>query len=261
MTVELDHTTADAPDAFHLLRNVSSVTDNTQVKASLHKWGLDVQHHSFRFSGTCSDMADFTNRLMCSRAACEVFQVRDARGNLQQVSPGTEAKGHRVRCTLTRLDVFDKMAQNCSAKIFHDGGWRIIKLPNHPDVLGFTVHDQLRELILCEDSVNRNVITDSERSEFLWQVFEHVVLGGNVNQFEDDAMAYRSVAKLFYKCLIRVRRESTSHLAVKSTVFKVTSQMFGEIPLFPTESKNNFCYVVADNVSKTCHLIYHAMRP
>lgn len=219
------------------------------------------------------------------------WQVRDARGNLQQVSPGTEAKGHRVRCTLTRLDVFDKMAQNCSAKIFHDGGWRIIKLPNHPDVLGFTVHDQLRELILCEDSVNQNVITDSERSEFLWQVFEHVVLGGNVNQFEDDAMAYRSVAKLFYKCLIRcarvtihhagiyrtlqthliaqnewscmcrVRRESTSHLAVKSTVFKVTSQMFGEIPLFPTESKNNFCYVVADNVSKTCHLMYHAMRP
>lgn len=104
---------------------------------------------------------------------------------------------------MTRLDVFDKLVHNCPIKVFHGSGWRPIKLPDHPDVLGFAVNDRLREFILSEACASRNAITASERSEFLWKIFEHLVLGGNVNQFEDDAKIYRTISKLVYKGLIR----------------------------------------------------------
>ena len=116
---------------------------------------------------------------------------------------GTDVKGHRIRCTFTRLDVFDKLSHNCQQNIFQGGGWKIMKLWDHPDVKGFTVHDQLREFILREDSVNQHAIASSDRAEFLWQLFENAVLGGHFNQFEDDAAAYRNVVKLMYKSLIR----------------------------------------------------------
>ena len=130
------------------------------------------------------------------------MQVKDVPGEWNR-DTSTDLKGHSVRCTFTTLDVFDKLLNECDQRVFHAGGWKIMKAANRPDVDGFTVHDQLRELILCKDSVNRHAITSSDRAEFLWQLFENVVLGGDLNQYEDDAASYRTTVKLIYKTLIR----------------------------------------------------------
>jgi hypothetical protein len=46
------------------------------------------------------------------------------------------------------------------------------------------VDDNLRELILCEDSENAELYSAEERSQLLWRCFEHVVLGGPCCQNE-----------------------------------------------------------------------------
>lgn len=64
-----------------------------------------------------------------------------------------------------------------------------------------------------------------------------------------------------YAGFCRVRKESRSSdtLLVKSYVASVDDATFGSTSLFPTESINNFCYIVLDPVSKIGHLCYHAV--
>jgi hypothetical protein len=46
------------------------------------------------------------------------------------------------------------------------------------------ISDMLREMLLSEDSENATLFSEAERSELLWRLFEHVVLGGACCQFE-----------------------------------------------------------------------------
>eukprot|EP00892_Ulva_mutabilis_P008356 jgi/Ulvmu1/5893/UM026_0014.1 len=204
-------------------------------------------------------MLRFANRLFRSQAVAEALQGIVVAGKLKADS-GLVLEGHRIRCTMTRMDAFDKLLQNRQESIFQAGGRNLVKISHRSDVTGFSVHDRLREMILCEDSPNRDAVTSSHRAEFLWQLFEHLVLGGRFNQYEDNAAIYKTITKLIYKQLISVKRNSAKSLTIRSVVFKVKSADFHGTPLFPTESINNFCYIIADDVTKVCHMIYHAMR-
>ncbi len=42
----------------------------------------------------------------------------------------------------------------------------------------------LREMLLCEESDNAELYSEEERSELLFRIFEHLVLGGACCQFE-----------------------------------------------------------------------------
>ena len=44
------------------------------------------------------------------------------------------------------------------------------------------VSDELRKMLLLEESDNYAVYSEKERSEFLFQIFKHVCLGGSVCQ-------------------------------------------------------------------------------
>lgn len=68
---------------------------------------------------------------------------------------------------------------------------------------GFVVYDNLREMILCQDSNNRKLLSDMDQQEFLYKLFCHVVLGGKLNQYEDDVDEYRQATKALYRALIR----------------------------------------------------------
>jgi hypothetical protein len=46
------------------------------------------------------------------------------------------------------------------------------------------IHDNLRELLLCEESDNAGLYSEDERSELLWRLFEHIALGGPCCQYE-----------------------------------------------------------------------------
>lgn len=122
---------------------------------------------------------------------------------MKPVLSGTDVIGCHLCCTLTRLDIFDKLMHDCVPRVVRESGWKLAKLADHPDVDGFSVHDRLRQLILCDDSANSIAISAAERSEFLWHIFENLILGGNVNQFKNDIIAYRDVSRLLYKEVVR----------------------------------------------------------
>ena len=64
------------------------------------------------------------------------------------------------------------------------------------------VHSML-QLLLDEDSDHFCLFNESERSEFLFLLFRHFCLGGQVCQYEDKVDPYLNVTKQVYKELIR----------------------------------------------------------
>ena len=58
-------------------------------------------------------------------------------------------------------------------------------------------------MLLLDDSENYDIFSDAEREEFLFRLFKHLCLGGEVCQYEDNVQPYLDLTKLLYKDLVR----------------------------------------------------------
>ena len=56
---------------------------------------------------------------------------------------------------------------------------------------------------MMDDSDYYCLYSDSERDEFLFCLFRHLVIGGQVCQYEDNVEAYLDTTKAIYKDLLR----------------------------------------------------------
>lgn len=59
-------------------------------------------------------------------------------------------------------------------------------------------------MLLDEESEEYNLYSKEERNEFMFQIFQILVLGGILCQYEDTLEPYLDVTKNIYKDLIRL---------------------------------------------------------
>lgn len=133
-----------------------------------------------------------------------LLQVKASTGKWVTVDAPARVEATPVACTATRLDMFDKLANASDPPILQGNDWLVQKAVDVADVQGFAVHDNLREMILYgKDSANHGLLPEMEQQEFLFKIFCHLVLGGQLNQYEDDVNEYRQAARSLYRTLIR----------------------------------------------------------
>lgn len=71
-------------------------------------------------------------------------------------------------------------------------------------VNGFDITDKLRRGLIVEDSDEYQKLKKNiDKKEFIFQLFQLLVLGGPLNQYEDTIEPYLQITKLFYKELVR----------------------------------------------------------
>jgi hypothetical protein len=159
------------------------------------------------------------------------LQVKSSSGEWLTVAAPEDksVKTRMVACTATRLDMFDKLTQASDPPILQSKGWMVHKTADAVDVHGFTVHDNLREMILCEDSANRGLLSELDKQEFLYKAFCHLVLGGRLNQYEDDVDEYRQAVKSLYRTLVRCVRYLLRACSVRSGMFKLVNDNRSEL--------------------------------
>ncbi|XP_070213027.1 cilia- and flagella-associated protein 300-like [Littorina saxatilis] len=125
-----------------------------------------------------------------------------------------------IPCTVMSMSFFDKLYEDvvrscgsirkCMDEFFGD----------------FTVSDELRQMLLNEDSDCYCTFNESDREQFLFHLFEHLCLGGQICQYEDKIDPYLDVTKQLYKDLVSVQKNPDSkELVVTSSVFKVTASV------------------------------------
>lgn len=74
---------------------------------------------------------------------------------------------------------------------------------SHCTLGGAQISDQLRQMLLCEESEHHELYEEDEKAQLLWRLFEHLALGGACCQFEDVLQAYLDITKRIYKELLR----------------------------------------------------------
>ncbi|CAJ1084076.1 cilia- and flagella-associated protein 300 [Xyrichtys novacula] len=157
----------------------------------------------------------------------------------------------QVPCTQVSMELFDPI-YSCGilrpsghvVKCFHD---------IYPD------YDELRQMLQEEDSKCYYVIGREERREFLFRIFKHLCIGGELCQYEDMVDPYINTTKLIYKDLISVQKDpETKKISVVSTVLKVcahddSGRCFPGEP----EEEQTFAYLIVDPYKRHVTLFYH----
>ncbi|GIL45472.1 hypothetical protein Vafri_2707 [Volvox africanus] len=244
----------------------SSQFGEAYVKAQLTKWDLlrNMKYLVVRYTKPYHKMQgqELIMDMLNDPKIQEGFQVLRPGGKWS----GLGCKISRVDvsvvpASLTRLDVFDKLL--ASSPIIVRANGDIAKCME--DVReGFQISDLLRDLLLNEDSENAGLYSEEDRDELLWRLFEHMVLGGSCCQFEDKLEPYVETTKRLYKELVSAHKDpGTGKIQVASVVYKINAVYAdaGPLELYPSKSRQNFCYVALDPTRRIVKILYHAFVP
>ncbi|XP_045674087.1 cilia- and flagella-associated protein 300 isoform X2 [Phyllostomus hastatus] len=120
----------------------------------------------------------------------------------QWITLGTEVKkieAINVPCTQLSMSFFRRLYNE---DIVRDSGHIAKCLDSFCDP--FLISDELRKVLLVEDSEKYEIFSQPDREEFLFCLFKHFCLGGALCQYEDELNPYLETTKLIYKDLVRI---------------------------------------------------------
>ncbi|XP_064639203.1 cilia- and flagella-associated protein 300-like [Lineus longissimus] len=225
----------------------------------LMKWGMKgrikAQTFSFDQQFQTYQKEDFAKAF---------FEDPEVQQNLQVVSSGGKwsSFGTKVEkvsiapvpCTVISMEFFDRLY----GEIARQETGHIKKC--FDEYVGDTIiSDELRKVLLLEESENYELFSEAEREEFLFRIFTHICIGGEVCQFEDFITPYLDMAKAVYKELVSVVKDSeTKKLRVISHAFRVTAAD-AEGDVYPADSDHdqNFSYFIIDPLKRHVTVFYH----
>nr|XP_005579499.1 PREDICTED: uncharacterized protein C11orf70 homolog [Macaca fascicularis] len=175
----------------------------------------------------------------------------------QWITLGTEVKkieATNVPCTQLSMSFFHRLYDG---DIVRDSGHIVKCLDSFCDP--FLISDELRRVLLVEDSEKYEIFSQPDREEFLFCLFKHLCLGGALCQYEDVISPYLETAKLIYKDLVSVRKNpQTKKIQITSSVFKVSA--YDSAGMCYPSSKNHeqtFSYFIVDPIRRHLHVLYH----
>uniref|UniRef100_A0A669PMW0 Yes associated protein 1 n=1 Tax=Phasianus colchicus TaxID=9054 RepID=A0A669PMW0_PHACC len=131
----------------------------------------------------------------------------------------TKIEATLVPCTQTSMSFFDRLY---TEGVVRENGV-IVKCYDeyYDDIL---ISDELRKVLLLEDSDHYDIFSESDRKEFLFCLFKHLCIGGTLCQFEDVLGPYLETTKALYKDLVSVQKNpETKEISIISTVFRVSA--------------------------------------
>ncbi|XP_032214723.1 cilia- and flagella-associated protein 300 isoform X2 [Mustela erminea] len=186
-----------------------------------------------------------------ARSSCSSLAVTPS-------GPGTEVKkieAINVPCTQLSMSFFNRLYNE---NIVRDNGHIVKCLDSFCDP--FPVSDELRKVLLVEDSEKYGIFSQPDREEFLFCLFKHLCLGGALCQYEDVLPPYLQTTKLLYKDLVSVRKNpQTKKIQITSSVFKVTAYDSAGMCYPSTKShEQTFSYFIVDPIKRHVHVLYHS---
>ncbi|XP_030332646.1 cilia- and flagella-associated protein 300 [Strigops habroptila] len=166
----------------------------------------------------------------------------------------TKIEATLVPCTEISMSFFDRLY---SEGIVRETG-DIVKCYDdyYDDIL---ISDELRKVLLLEDSDHYDIFSPLDRQEFLFCLFKHLCIGGTLCQFEDAVAPYLETTKAFYKDLVSVQKNpETKEISIISTVFRVSAYDI-KWPMLPFKQKprSDFRLPGCGPCKRHVHTLYH----
>eukprot|EP00729_Bicosta_minor_P008173 gene8173-22696_t len=167
--------------------------EDKDTQGLLAKWtmldSMRVFRYKFDQKFQLYDMETFVNDFLNDPSVLGTMKIlSNTRGTWTY--PGEEGKCTKsdtepLSCTATSMAFFDRLYE-CGA--IRSNGSLVGCMPEY--VEQFTINQELGKVMLLDDSDHYDIFSEEERSELLFKLFQHLTLGGPLNQYEDDIGPY-----------------------------------------------------------------------
>jgi cilia- and flagella-associated protein 300 len=131
-----------------------------------------------------------------------------------------------------------------------------IRKAHGPAVEDIEIVDQLREVLVVEESDNYCIYSEADRSELLFALFQLVAIGGHLNQYEDYLGPYRDATRELYKLLVNVRKDPSNDQMFVDTQCYSIKAIDGK-PVFPEDHPQHRYMVIVQPFTKICIVLRH----
>lgn len=106
-----------------------------------------------------------------------------------------------ISCSVLNMSFFNKLKDPKNGIVHKSGA---ICKRFDMEIENFLISDNLRAMLLDEECPEYNLYLKDEREEFIFFIFQMLVLGGILCQYEDILNPYLEVTKAMYKDLIKL---------------------------------------------------------
>lgn len=121
---------------------------------------------------------------------------------------------------------------------------------------GIMVSDRLREMLLNEESEAKDLFAEEEKSEFIFELFRIISIGGALCQADSNIHNYLSLVKSLYRDTVTVYRDSKENkVQLSGKAYKI--EKITGVELFPKnpDSPNNALILIIDPLKKVLTVI------
>lgn len=226
------------------------------------KWNLDVNCHiaKFRFDQKFETFhaEQFARDFFSDPIVQANIQVASKHGMVRGPGTPSAVSLSKLNTTVTNLEFFDTLKDEdlpCGAIVRDDG--KIAGCFEDWEE-GVCIQDKLRAAMCKRDTEEWDAIPDHMRSELLFGIFRHLVLGGSMCQWEDHVEPYLETTKLLYKDLVKARKNpENSQIEITTQAYQV-NRVDEAMDLFPNPyAPNNWCLMLVDPVPRQVTFYYH----
>lgn len=250
--------------AFRAIQNKTfSAFDAKSTQELLSKWGLKdrmrIQIFSYDKYFQDYDKEHFVRDFFDDQAVKDTLQVASTTNTWRPIGDlqPTKADIEIIKCSVTNMEFFDRIYQE--GLVRQSGS--ICKCYDE-QIEDFLISDELRKMVLSDESDFFDLFTENERQEFIFQIFKHLCVGGPVCQYEDEVGPYLDTAKFLYKDLVSVHKDTnTKELVVSCIVLKVNLWV-DDVMMYPSDQphEQSFAYFVINPIKRHVIVWYHSWR-
>ncbi|XP_012284764.1 uncharacterized protein C11orf70 homolog [Orussus abietinus] len=235
--------------------------DDKATREYLNKWGLNgninVQHFSFNEPFQSFHKHHLAEAFFKSDVVAKELKTRRGNSWVVQGITASSVELKSVPCSVLGTSFFDKLKDPENNVVYESGN---IRKRYDLEIDGFLISDNLRGMLLDEECDEYNLYTENEREEFIFRIFQMLILGGTLCQYEDTVKPYLDITKNIYKDLIRVQKQEVSgDLSIATTVLEVIVKNQNGHAYFPTEpyEKQNIGFLLIDGNSREITTFVH----
>lgn len=187
-------------------------------------------------------------RYLVNAVIFDVMQLHYPKENVSEI------KFQKLRCHETTLDMFDRFTEN-STEVINVGLVIADRIQGTfgEEYEGIEICNLIREGLLKEESENFCLFNEKERDELLLRLFQLLLLGGSMNQYEDLLSPYLDWTKKLYKSLVTVRKDSqTNDIFIESFFYTIKKI---DKTYEPGYNPQEVLYVVVNPNSRIVHVL------
>ncbi|XP_017758798.1 PREDICTED: uncharacterized protein C11orf70 homolog [Eufriesea mexicana] len=240
-------------------KNFIGINDK-KIQEFLSKWGIKgnfvIQHFAFNEPFQQYHKYHLAEAFFKDSTVAKELLTKQGDYWIKQGIIASSIEVKPISCSALNMTFFNKLKDPKNG-IVHKSG--TICKRYDIEIENFLVSDNLRGMLLDEECSEYNLYVKDEREEFIFRIFQMLVLGGVLCQYEDILNPYLEVTKAIYKDLIKVQKNNDADLSISTVVLEVVVKNSEGQPYFPYDPchRQNIGFLLIDSVTHEIITLLH----